>query len=270
MFNIKNKLKFILLVALLTAFLSQDVSAIESNTNNINYLNITNESTKNKKELKKLIKTYEPKAIIVEQWILLEPNNKKLLKKLHKLTKKLNMKLYLATGKNSWFGRRGLANAVDSLKEYGKHIDGLILRTEPNKLNVWKDDMSIKAQILNQMLDAYSAILIESKKQDKKFIAEFPFWFTDFEGPLKTFSQNVCDFSNEIIFLIDDLKKLEELTIDWNNVTCRYSINLSKRATGLDDEKIKETFNKLNSNRAFYSNFAGFIIDLDLMGLSPI
>ena len=264
MSKLKIKIKSILLCGTLSILLTQHALAIENtNLTNINYINITNEMTKNKKEIKKLIKIYEPKAIIVEQWILLEPHNKKLLKYLHKHTKKSNIKLFLTIGKNTWFGRRGLANASASLKEYGKNIDGLILRLEPNKTNVWKDDISIKAQILNQMLDAYSAILIEAKKQDKKFIAEFPFWFTDFEGPLKSFSQNVCDFSNEIIFLIDDLKQLDELQINWNNVSCRYSINLGKRATGQSDEKLKEIFNKLNSKLPFYSNFAGFILDSD-------
>ena len=264
MSKLKIKIKSILLCGTLSILLTQHALAIENtNLTNINYINITNEMTKNKKEIKKLIKIYELKAIIVEQWILLEPHNKKLLKYLHKHTKKSNIKLFLTIGKNTWFGRRGLANASASLKEYGKNIDGLILRLEPNKTNVWKDDISIKAQILNQMLDAYSAILIEAKKQDKKFIAEFPFWFTDFEGPLKSFSQNVCDFSNEIVFLIDDLKQLDELQINWNNVSCRYSINLGKRATGQSDEKLKEIFNKLNSKLSFYSNFAGFILDSD-------
>ena len=227
---------------------------------NLNHINITIESIKDLKELKRLICLRNPKAIYIEQWILEEPGNKNLIKKLQKIAKKTSCKFYLVVGRSSWFGRRGVINTIDNLNKYGKYIDGIVLRVEPNKVNVWKDDIGVQAQILNQMLDAYSAIYHETKKRDKAFIAEFPFWLSDYKGPLKSFSQNVCDYTDKIIFLIDDLEKLEKLDM-WNNVTCMYNINLTKRASGQTEESIHETFKKLKTKLTFYSNFNGFIID---------
>ncbi len=225
-------------------------------------LNITNESTKDLKKLKEIIETKKPKIIYIEQWILLEPDNKKLLKKLHKISKKINSKLFLVVGKNSWFGDRGIANTIDYFNYYNKHIDGIVLRVEPNKINVWKDDISIIAQILNQMLDAYVGISKEVKNRNKIFTAEFPFWYIDFIGPLRPFPEDACVCANRISLLIDKPEKLKELK-NWNNVSCLYSINLTKRATGHSEEELNEIYNKLNKELSFYSNFNGFIIDSD-------
>lgn len=230
---------------------------------NLNHFNITNESVKDLKALAELIKDRKPKAIYLEQWILLEPGNKNLLKKLRKISNKSNIKLYLVIGKNIWFGRRGIENAKSAFNIYGKYFDGLVLRLEPNKSNVWKEDPSIKEQILNLMLDAYSSIYAEAKKRNKLFVTEFPFWFSDFEGPLKTFPQNACDYADKVIFLIDDIEKLEKLELEWNNVACPYNINITKRATKLSEDLVAETLNKLKNKLYFYSNFNGFIIDSD-------
>lgn len=262
-------IKAILITILLFSFIEGYCSAKvifpkETYLTNLNHLNITNESTRNIKQLKELIKSKRPKAIYLEQWILLEPHNKKLIKKLHKIAQKNKIKFYLVVGKNSWIGDRGKTNTLSYFNQYRKYIDGIVLRAEPNKINVWKDDdPGLKAKILNLMLDAYSAIYIEVKRYDKQFIAEFPFWYSDFKGPLKPFPEDVCTYSSKVIFLIDDPKKLNNFPTDWNDITCIYNINLTKRATTLNDEKINEVLNKLKSTNTFYSNFNGFIIDSD-------
>ncbi len=184
------------------------------------------------------------------------------MKKLHKISKKNNSKLFLVIGKNSWFGERGIANTIDYLNYYEKHIDGIVLRVEPNKINVWKEDVAIIAQILNQMLDAYVGISKEAKSKNKMFIAEFPFWYIDFIGPLRTFPEDACACANRISLLIDKPEKLKELK-NWNNVSCLYSINLTKRATGHSEEELNEIYNELTKELPFYSNFNGFIIDSD-------
>lgn len=230
----------------------------------LNNINLTNETSKNLKEFRKIIKSKVPKSIFIEEWLLSESHNKKLLKKLRKITKKYNVKFYIVIGKNTWFGKRGLSKTLIAYDLYGKYTDGIVLRLEPNKTNVWqKYGDTYKARILNQMLDAYSAIYIKSKELNKDFIVEFPFWFSDFIGPLKSFPQDVCTYADKIIFLIDDEEKLEDLKIKWNDVTCRYYINLTKRANDKSEEKIKDLYHKINSNISFFSNFHGYIIDSD-------
>lgn len=232
----------------------------------LNHINITNDLTKDFKLLENSIETKRPKAIYIEQWIIVEPHNKKLLKKLSKITKEYEAKLYIVIGKNTWFGKRGFENTSEAYKLYGKYIDGVVLRVEPNKTNVWKDDLSIKAQVLNHMLDAYSAIHQYAKKLDKQFIAEFPFWLNDFKGPNGSFSEDACKYTDKIIFLIDDLEKmdeLDELDINWNDISCRYNINLTKRALDKTEESIIEIYKKLKVKLPLYSNFNGFIIDSD-------
>lgn len=230
---------------------------------NLNNINITNEAAHNKNILKRIIEDKRPKALYIEQWIIEESKDKKLLKKLHKTAHKYGLKLYLVTGKNSWFGTRGVSNTIEVFNKYDEFVDGIVLRTEPNKVNVWKDDISIQVQILNQMLDAYSAIYTEAKKRNKIFIAEFPFWFSDFRGPLKSFSENVCEYVDKVIFLIDNTKKLDELEIKWNDVTCPYNINLTKRANKQTEQSLEETYKKIKAKLTFYSNFNGYIIDSD-------
>lgn len=231
-----------------------------------NHINITNELTKDLKGLKAFIEINRPKAIYLEQWITAEPHNKKLLKKLSKIAKKHNIKFYLVIGKNTWFGNRGVSNTLASYEVYEKYIDGIVLRVEPNKVNVWKDDLSIKAQILNQMLDAYSGIYQETKKREKQFLVEFPFWFSDFKGPKASFSEDACKYSDKISFLIDDIDQLDlldDLDIQWNDITCRYNINLTKRAINQNEEGINKIYKRLKAKLPMYSNFNGFIIDSD-------
>ncbi len=226
-------------------------------------LNITNETTKNTKQLEELIKQRKPRFIYLEQWVTLEPQNKNILKLLNKLAKKYDSKFYLVIGKNNWFGTRGVSNVTAALNEYGKYIDGIVLRVEPNKTNIWVKDDSFKIQILNQMLDAYHAIHSETKKRNKQFIAEFPFWLTDFKGPKGNFSQDTCSYSDKIIFLIDNKEILDKIDIKWNNITCQYQINLGRRATNQTDDSLKEIYKKIKDNSAFYYNFNGFIVDSD-------
>ena len=268
--SLKYKLFVLLQIVIYLTLISTPLYAKEKINNepivltDLTSLNITNDSTKNIKELENIIKTRKPRFIYLEQWITLEPHNKDILKTLTKLRKKYNSKLFLVVGKNTWFGSRGVANTLDALNTYGKWIDGIVLRTEPNKTNIWnKDETSFKIQILNQMLDAYSAIHIETKKRDKIFIAEFPFWFTDFNGPKGTFSQDTCNYVDRIVFLIDDIKMLDTLAVKWNGITCQYQINLGKRATNQTEESIKEIYSKIKKNISFYYNFNGFIIDSD-------
>ena len=230
---------------------------------NLNNINISQNTVKDLTSLKELIKNKKPKALYIEQWILVDPGNENLLKKLYKLTKKNDIKLFLVIGKNTWFGRRGTENSIEAYKLYGEYIDGIVLRTEPNKVNLWKNhDDEFRVQILNFMLDGYADTFREAKKRNKKFIVEFPFWFSDFIGLSRTFSQEACDYSDNIVFLIDDAEKLETLE-KWNDITCPYSIDLTKRATSKNEKQIQEAYNKLKSKVTFYSNFSGFIIDSD-------
>lgn len=249
----------------------KDVTAKEEIINkeqyltNLNNVNITKEYAQDPKKLKELIaKNKGIKALYLEHWILYETKNIKTLKKLHKIAKKNDIRFYLVTGKNSWFGKRGLKNTMEVYDTYGKYVDGIVLRVEPNKINVWKkDDIATHAQILNEMLDAYSAIYSEAKQRNKKFIAEFPFWLSDYEGPLKTFSQNVCEYTDKIIFLIDNTEKLDSLNIRWNDVPCSYNINLTKKALQQTEDGIKNIYQKLKAKLSLYQNFQGYIIDPD-------
>lgn len=237
----------------------------------LDHINIINDLTKDLNLLEDLVEAKRPKAIYIEQWITAESHNKKLLKKLSKIRKKYKTKFYIVVGKNTWFGKRGLENTLQAYDLYGKYVDGIILRVEPNKANVWKDDLSIKAQVLNQMLDAYSAIHQHAKKLNKQFIAEFPFWLSDFKGPNGSFSEDACRYTDKVIFLIDDLEKmkqLDELDIKWNDISCRYNINLTKRALDKTEESIIEIYKKLKAILPLYSNFNGFIIDSDSSLLS--
>lgn len=235
---------------------------------NLNHINITYETASDIEKIKELIELKRPKAIYVEQWIIADSKNKNLLKKLRKITSKNKIRLFIVIGKNTWWGERGKANAISAYDLYGKYIDGVVLRVEPNKTNIWKKNeeepvYNAKAVVLNLLLDAYSVIYLEAKKRHKMFIAEFPFWFTDFQGPNKSFSQNVCDFADKIVFLIDNKERINDFDIPWNKVTCPYNINITKRATGQTEDSINEIYEKLKSTLTFYANFNGYIIDSD-------
>lgn len=273
MAHLKTKLIFVLISLVLITFNPSNSYAKKLKNEkdifltNLNHINITEETAKDIKTIQELIITKRPKAVYLEHWITDDPKNKNLPKKLKKIANKYDAKFYLVIGRNSWFGTRGLNHTIDFLNRYENDIDGLVLRTEPNKVNVWKDDLDIQAQILNQMLDAYSAINIEMKKRGKQFIVEYPFWFSDFLGPeKKSFSQHVCEYSSKIIFLIDNLDKLDELyklKVVWNDISCPYNINLTKRATGQDEKTTHKTYKKLKERLTLYSNFNGFLIDSD-------
>ena len=227
----------------------------------ITHINITGRIAKNIEAVEKLVKEKRPKAIYIEQWILAEKGNENLAQKLHKIAHKNEAKFYLFVGRDNWFGRRGLVNVLAALDQYGNDIDGIVLKTQPNKTNIWKNSTDFQAQLLNQMLDAYSAIHTEAKRRNKLFIADFPFWFSDYNGPKKSFSENVCDYTDKVIFLIDDLTKLKSLNINWNDITCLYSIDLTKHATQLSDDDVSDMYKTIKSKLTFYSNFNGFIVD---------
>ena len=234
---------------------------------NINNINLTVKTTKNFEKVKELIETKKPKTVFIEQWVLLDPQNTNLLKKVHGLTKKNDARLYLVVGKNSWINQFGITQVLEQIKEYGKHIDGIVLRIEPNKINVWeKHGQFNKAKLLSQMLDTYNAIHKETKKLKLDFVAEFPFWLADFRGPVKSFPQDACNYTDKIAFLIDEEEKLDaldDLKIEWNDVTCRYYINLTKRANDKTNEKINEILDKFKTKLSLYSNFHGYIVDSD-------
>lgn len=274
--NNKNLISTI--IAILATIISFYPSEAKFKTNNqigeinrkdfltdITHINIAARTAKNIKLVEQLVESKKLKAIYIEQWILAEKGNENLLPKLYKIAHKNKIKLYLFIGRDSWFGRRGLVNVIAALDQYGNHIDGIILKTQPNKTNVWKDDVNFQAQVLNQMLDSYSAIYAETKRRNKQFIADFPFWFSDYQGPKKSFSENVCDYTDKVIFLIDDIDKLEKLNIKWNDITCLYSIDLTKHAAVLSDDDISDMYKMIKSKLIFYSNFNGFIVDSDSM-----
>ena len=270
---ITNQKKLIFTIIAIIALLTYCISSEAKNTyekpaekdllTNINHINIDKRLAKDTKSVEEMVKTRKPKAIYIEQWILAEKGNENLLQKLHKIAHKYDAKFYLFIGKDSWFGRKGLINTIAALDQYGNHIDGIILKTQPNKINIWKDNLNFQAQILNQMLDGYSAIYAEAKKRNKQFITDFPFWFSDYQGPKKGFSENVCDYADKVIFLIDDIDKLENLDIQWNDITCSYNIDLTKHATVLSDDDINDMYKVIKSKLTFYANFNGFIVDSD-------
>ncbi len=204
----------------------------------------------------------DPSILFIEEWLVAEMKDKNFLKKLRKLTKKHNTKLILATGKNIWFGKRGVENIFIAYEKYQEYVDGIVLRIEPSKSNVWKnDDESIQVQILNQMLDAYSAIYSDAQKRNKLFIAEFPFWLTEFQGPKGSFSNDACLYTDKIIFLIDDEEKLKDKKLKWNDITCPYLINIAERATRQNSGKVNEYYKTLKNDLTLYQNFNGYIID---------
>ena len=270
-----GKLNLKLLVILTALLLSHSSLPIYSKSNininekqiylnNFRHLNIAPHHAKNLNLLKKVIQEKKPKALYLEQWILAEKGNENLLKDLRKIAKKNKIKLFLFIGRNTWFGQRGAANTIASLDLYGKHIDGLVLRTQPHRINIWKeDDIQTHAEILNLMLDSYANIYRETQKRDKLFIAEFPFWYSDYIGLGKSFSETACQYADKVYFLIDDLDKLETLDIPWNNVNCSYSINLTKKGIGKTIESINNIYERVKSKLTFYSNFQGFVIDSD-------
>ena len=270
----KQTQKLISIFTLITALICCYSSEAKFKTNeqfdekelltDITHINISAKTAKDIKSVKLLLESKRPKALYIEQWLLIEKGNEDLLKKLYKMAHRYDAKLYLFIGRDSWFGRKGLINALAAFDQYGNYIDGIILKTQPNKTNIWKkDDINFQAQILNQMLDAYSAIYIEAKKRNKLFIADFPFWFSDYQGPKKSFSENVCDYTDKVIFLIDDIAKLEALDIKWNDITCAYNIDLTKHTTALSDDDISDMYKTIKSKLIFYANFNGFIIDSD-------
>jgi len=231
---------------------------------NLNNIILNKDCAEDKNKLEEILRIKRPRNVFIEHWIIQESTNKKLLKEVRKITNKYNSKLYFVTGRNTWFGQRAAEHILPLYKEYGEYIDGIVLRIEPNRVNLWKeDDDSMKVQVLNQMLDGYSVVYSYAQKIGKSFIVEFPFWLTDFQGPKRTFSDDACIYADKVIFLIDNEEKLDTLEIAWNDITCHYLINLGKRATRQNEEKIKEIYNKLNKKLTLYSNFGGYIIDAD-------
>lgn len=231
---------------------------------NLNNIILTKEYAEDKNKLEEILKIKRPKNVFIEHWIIQESSNKKLLKDIRKVASEYNAKLYFVTGKNTWFGQRAVDNLIPLYNAYGEYIDGIVLRIEPNKINLWKDnEESLKIQVLNQMLDGYSAVYSHAKKIGKSFIVEIPFWLTDFQGPKRTFPDDACMYSDKVIFLIDNEEKLDTIEIAWNDITCPYLINLGKRATRQNEEKVKQIYSKLNKKLTLYSNFGGYIVDSD-------
>lgn len=269
--TISFSLKLLISTLILLSILLPKAFAAEKNTatyiTNVNNINLTETTTKNFETIKKLIEIKKPKTVFIEQWVLLEPQNNNLLKKIHGLTKKNDARLYLIVGKNDWVNKFGITQVLSQIKAYGKHIDGIVLRIEPNKTNIWQEYGQFnQAKLLSQMLDTYNAIHKETKKLKLDFIAEFPFWLADFRGPVKSFPQDACDYTDKIVFLIDEEEKLDlldDLNIKWNDVTCRYYINLTKRANNKTNEKINEILNRFKTKLSLYSNFYGYIVDSD-------
>lgn len=270
--NNQSTKKIVLLILALTIIFSSTLEVTaheitltrEAYLSDLNNFMLTKEFAENKEKLEELLKTKKPKAIYIEEWLVAELKDKNYLKKLRKITSSYQSKLFLVTGKNIWFGKRGVDGIISAYNTYESNIDGIVFRIEPNKSNVWKDNLDIQAQILNQMLDAFSAIYAETRKRNKFFIVEIPFWLSEFHGPLKSFTEDICSYSDRVVFLIDDKEKLEKLESKWNDVTCPYNINLAKRATRQPSEKeISELYTKVQEKVTFYSNFNGYIIDTD-------
>lgn len=254
----------LLLATLVGADAKEVVLNRESYLTNLNNFMLTKEYALDKEKLEFLLKTKKPKAIYIEEWLVDESKDKNILKKLQKLTSTYNCKFFLVTGRNIWFGKRGVEGIINAYNKYESNIDGLVFRIEPNKSNVWKDNSDIQAQILNQMLDAFSAIYAETRKRNKVFIVEIPFWLSEFHGPLKSFIEDTCSYSDKVVLLIDDKEKLEHLDGKWNDITCNYNINLGKRATRQSsNEETNNLYTKIQEKLIFYSNFNGFIIDTD-------
>ncbi|MBI1858710.1 MAG: hypothetical protein HYR97_06340 [Candidatus Melainabacteria bacterium] len=217
----------------------------------IENINITTEAVGNLNELQKQINNLHPKNIFIEERLLYQKKNNNILKDLKKIAKKNSSKLFVVVGKNTWIGKRG--------------ID--ILRLEPNKTNIWQNhELEYKAQMLNHMLDAYSAISKETAKYGKEFVAEFPYWLADFQGPLRTFSQDACLYADRVVLLIDDEDMYEVLGNKWNDLFCHYHISLSKKANSKTNPEIVKLHKKFNNELSFDSYFKGYIFDLDFKG----
>jgi hypothetical protein len=242
----------------------EEIIPREAILTNLSNLILNKDCAEDITKLEEVLKVRRPRNVFIEHWIVQESTNKKLLKEIRKVTNKYNSKLYFVTGKNTWFGQRAAEHLIPLYKEYGKYIDGIVLRIEPNRVNIWReDDDSMKVQVLNQMLDGYAAVYSFAKKIGKSFIVEFPFWLTDFQGPKRTFPDDACIYADKVIFLIDNEEKLNTINIPWNDITCHYLINLGKRATRQNDEKIKEIYQTLNKKLILNSTFSGYIIDSD-------
>ncbi len=261
----KNIVYLIILLLNVSFSLIANAAIVESPSRskiltNVNNYALTKDYANDLDKLTEFLSNNPVKSIFIEQWLLQESDNKKLLKSLYSITKKHNSKLYLVTGKNSWLGYRGVDAIIPLYKQYGKYIDGIVFRCEPNRLNIWKDE-SIKVQALNQMLDSYSTIYNYAKKNKKAFIVEFPFWFADFIGPKGSFSDDACMLADKIVLLVDDEEKISNLQVKWNDSACPYYINLGLRATRQSEDKAKELYKLINKKVVFYSNFQGFIVD---------
>ncbi len=261
--KLTNNTKKILLCILIASIITLNNQCFSKELTDLTHINLSPRIVKDIKQVEKLIEEKEPKAIYIEQWILAEKGNEHLLRKLHKIANKHDTKLYLFVGKDSWIGRKGVINVIAALDEYGGDIDGIVLKHQPNKTNIWKNSVDFQVQILNHMLDAYSAIHMETKKRNKQFIIDFPYWYTDYKGPKRHFSENACEFADKIILLIDNIDMLEKLDVKWNDVTCVYNIDLTKHVTLLTDDDVNDIYKLIKSKFTFYSNFNGFIIDSD-------
>lgn len=226
-------------------------------------LNITKDMTSDLKKLQELIKVKAPKNIFVEHWLVEDKGNEKLLKTLKKAAKKHKATLFLVVGANMWVGDRGIEKTLTVFKKYEKQIDGIVLRTEPNRTSVWERGPELAAQLLNLQLDAYDGIKFEMMKKDKLLLAEYPFWFSDYTGPKGlNYSEDVCKYTDGIIFLIDSEERLEEYEIPWNKVGCNYFIDYGVRASRLKtDERINYYHKIITERLKFKDNFKGFIVD---------
>jgi len=233
----------------------------------IENINITTEAVSNLNELQEQINNLKPKNIFIEERLLYQKKNNNILKDLKKIAKKNSSKLFVVVGKNTWIGKRGIDNTLEAFKVYKNNIDGIVLRLEPNKTNIWQNyELEYKAQMLNHMLDAYSAISKETAKYGKEFVAEFPYWLADFQGPLRTFSQDACLYADRVVLLIDDEDMYEVLGNKWNDLFCHYHISLSKKANSKTNSEIVKLHKKFNNKLSFDSYFKGYIFDLDFKG----
>lgn len=262
---LKRSKSILFLLLLSTNFIIPNPStALESAENTIKNINITDADINDLKILEEKISLVRPKYIFIEQRLIVDSKDKKIAKKIHKISKKNKSKLYLVTGSNSWYTSIGTKNTIADINTFHKNIDGLVLRMSPDKTNIWQKEVEeFKIKILNQMLDNYVKIAKAAKKKNLTFIPEFPFWFSDFKGPKNNFSEDVCQITDKVIFLINDKNKLEEFEIEWNEISCKYLIDVTKRATELTPESSNEAIKFINQNLTLKENFEGYIQDLN-------
>lgn len=259
-----NKLNLILIAVVSIVFIQPSTAITGNLAKHINNFNITLESTKDFEGLKNKLLTEKPDNIYIEEWLIYQDHTKDILKKLDKIADKINAKLYVVIGKNTWYGPRGAKVTLQAFKTYDK-ADGIVLRLEPNKTNIWQNyGTEFKVQLLNKMLDGYATIFKEASKLNKEFIAEFPYWLADFQGPLRTFPEDVCHFAHKISFLIDDIEMYDVLPENWNDVYCNYQINLTKRANNKTEDEINRLYKKFEKELSYDSYFKGYLIDSDL------